>query len=489
MVEKYQSFPDQKGASDSFAKLRLLHLPDMLGKHFLDVGCNEGFFCMVAAAAGAGKVVGIDASPEFIDRAQKRFPQLDFRCQSWDDALDEKFDVILMASAIHYATDQPALIRRLLTLLAPGAVLVLELGISTDGGAEYVEIKRPAGDTRKYATFGSLNKILEGYAYRVIGKSVPQSGDPVPRWVVHITARRPSILMFDTQSFTGKSSMVKLLCQGRGGPKDSFSLISLDGLFNDMEISMAARHPLHEDVISRIFEFKNKKSIYGNKIMEFICETDLIESFIDFVLDSKSRGAELLLWDGYIPENGRYRVRAYLRDKGYVVFSVDPFSDLNYPRLNVNEIFMSFPGNDFALRSQRGIRCEVDGLVISAGRIVIEGWAADLTKGREVETFSAFFNGRALGSKVAYRVMRPGATRETMLPHNIKLGFGVELDQADVTEIPELASLAKEAKGPMTGAKASIFGNRISGMKLFVIDEDGGAIEGHYNPRFSVVVK
>lgn len=43
--KSYQSFPDQAGGSHSFDKLTQLRLPPLAGRSFLDVGCNEGFFC------------------------------------------------------------------------------------------------------------------------------------------------------------------------------------------------------------------------------------------------------------------------------------------------------------------------------------------------------------------------------------------------------------------------------------------------------------
>jgi hypothetical protein len=53
LMTQYQSFPGVKGASESLAKLRALRLPSLQGKRFLDVGCNEGFFCGYARFDGA----------------------------------------------------------------------------------------------------------------------------------------------------------------------------------------------------------------------------------------------------------------------------------------------------------------------------------------------------------------------------------------------------------------------------------------------------
>lgn len=66
----YQSISAPRD-SDSAGKLTALRLPDLTGKSFLDVGCNEGYFCNAALAAGAASVVGIDASKSAIALARQ----------------------------------------------------------------------------------------------------------------------------------------------------------------------------------------------------------------------------------------------------------------------------------------------------------------------------------------------------------------------------------------------------------------------------------
>ncbi len=136
--KSYQSFPDQGGGSHSIEKLIHLRMPPLRNKSFLDVGCNEGFFCGYAKHQGATRVVGLDMSANFIARARVRFPDCEFLQQTWDKLPNEKFDVILLASAIHYADDQPALIQRLVDQLSPDGTLILELGIVSDPANNWV---------------------------------------------------------------------------------------------------------------------------------------------------------------------------------------------------------------------------------------------------------------------------------------------------------------------------------------------------------------
>ena len=78
----YQTFPYRPGSSDSLNKLTQLKILPLTAKSFLDVGCNEGFFCGYALFDGARKVVGIDINEKFINSARQNFPGCDFRSRA-----------------------------------------------------------------------------------------------------------------------------------------------------------------------------------------------------------------------------------------------------------------------------------------------------------------------------------------------------------------------------------------------------------------------
>jgi len=214
---QYQSFDDAKGGSKSaekLAALRLELLPNahsaetpLKGLSVLDLGCNEGFFCGEALRQGATRVVGIDQSKNFLDRARLRFPEARFVRGSWWDLPAAKFDVILFLSAIHYEANQRALLEKLAQHLTPTGVLVLECGVAHSQAKTWQAVKR-ADDIRRYPSFPMLlRELLKPYAGRLMGESVMQGGDPVPRYVFHCPLRRPTAMLVVGQGRAGKSTL------------------------------------------------------------------------------------------------------------------------------------------------------------------------------------------------------------------------------------------------------------------------------------------
>jgi SAM-dependent methyltransferase len=230
-MTQYQSFPGVKGASESLAKLEALRLPPLQGKRFLDVGCNEGFFCGYARFDGAAEVIGIDASKATIARAQARFPDCRFLARSWDQLPEGRFDVILLASALHYADDQAALIHRLIASLTDEGTLVLEIGLASSGKSEWVRVKRSI-DERLFPSRGKLAEILDDYAWKIIGDSVQQAGDPLRRYVVHVRRQKPfAFLLLEPPASRQDDARPDAFCpgEGAGGVRRSDLSADVDG--------------------------------------------------------------------------------------------------------------------------------------------------------------------------------------------------------------------------------------------------------------------
>lgn len=214
---QYQTFPDAPGDSLSLRKLKALRLPVLVGLRFLDIGCNEGFFCGYAKFAGAAEVVGLDASALYIERARQRFAGVQFLQQSWDVLPPGPFDVILLASALHYASDQADLINRAIAALTPGGTLVLELGVAPGEQNAWVEVQRGA-DRRQFPTWAKLTEILGPHAWKLISDSVAQKGDPVPRYTLHINPRKPVAYLALQPPGYGKTTICRELFKPAGVP-------------------------------------------------------------------------------------------------------------------------------------------------------------------------------------------------------------------------------------------------------------------------------
>ena len=180
---------------NSAGKLAALHFPNLIGKSFLDVGCNEGYFCNVAKKQGATRVVGIDINEQAIQRATLLYPDCEFLYQSWDMLPAGSWDIILHTSSLHYAADPYALIKSFDSSLADDGVLILEVGVSPYhnsmiqggqfelGGAFWERVERRVGSVYYPSEMLLRSDLLADFAGQMgrpecqaIRRLVPTSG-------------------------------------------------------------------------------------------------------------------------------------------------------------------------------------------------------------------------------------------------------------------------------------------------------------------------
>ena len=211
---KYQSFPGEPGASLSDQKLAAIRLPlDLTGKRVLDLGCNEGFFCLEAKRRGAKYVLGIDRNPKHIPAARQHAADLgldiEFRHGDMRDLPEGPFDIVIFLSAIHYIPDPADLLSRIRRILSKRGRLILELGVVQGEGMSVGRALRGL-DERMFPTVDLLKDVwLRGYSARLIGPSIAQSGDPVPRRVYHCRRQRTSVVMIHGEGNIGKSTLAR----------------------------------------------------------------------------------------------------------------------------------------------------------------------------------------------------------------------------------------------------------------------------------------
>lgn len=422
-MSQYQSFPDADGASRTFDKLMHLKLPSLAGRTFLDVGCNEGFFCGFARFDGATRVVGIDKSALFIERARARFPEAEFLQQGWDDLPEGPFDVILLASALHYAHDQPALIARLVERLSSDGVLVLELGIAPSKQAEWVKVKRGI-DEREFPSMLMLREVLADYAWKWMGPSVSQDGDPVARHVVHICRRRPVAYLLMAPPGHGKTSVAKRLF-GDGRVR----LIS-----GDHQIGLVAqgRDPGRADVAPELREaiVASYSPFTLDQTIQDLFDRGMGSQLVDLWLAAAGDGDFAL--DVYVPAGHHAGVEQSLRNAGYLPVRLDwePVGPRPQPdavmQKQAEAFYLSQANGTEASASQvadapKAMVGFVDEADVKGGRLVVRGWAVDRT-GATPELLRVRIGAREVEVDAFEKQLRPDVQRALGLGHAL-LGF------------------------------------------------------------------
>lgn len=108
------------------------------GERILDLGCGDGALTLQLIARGA-RVVGVDASPEFVAAARAR--GIDARVGDGEElAFDAAFDAVFSNAALHWMRDHDALLAGVRRALLPGGRFVGEFGAHCNVAAIVVAI-------------------------------------------------------------------------------------------------------------------------------------------------------------------------------------------------------------------------------------------------------------------------------------------------------------------------------------------------------------
>ena len=297
----YQTFDERDGDLQSAQKLSRIRLPkDLKGMRVLDLGCNEGFFCLEAKRRGAEYVKGLDHDPRAIQAASNRAKSagldIDFEVQNMTDPVDDgPFDIILFLSALHYIERPAELLRKIYDVLSPTGLLILETGISSWSSSLSVGRALRSIDERYFPTEALLRNVwLRDYVIRDAGPSVAQAGDPVPRHVYHCRrASKTNVLLI-----TGKGGIGKTVLSLQIG---NVPVISTDRLFAPARAGTPRLSPAqksYEDV------FKSTQSIWAT--WEIIEEKDEVKSYFASVIADAIRhcaGNGLVVVEGFVLES------------------------------------------------------------------------------------------------------------------------------------------------------------------------------------------
>lgn len=418
-MAQYQSFPDAAGDSRTLDKLRALRLPGLEGKTFLDVGCNEGFFCGYAQFAGAHRVVGLDKSRLFLDRARRRFPSCEFVLGDWTNLPDGPFDVVLLASALHYADDQEALVRQLVGLLSRDGVLVLEMGLVNSARSEWRKVKR-GDDQRLFPSMKKLEEILEPYAWKWLGPSVDQAGDPVKRHVVHVSRRRPRAYLLMQPPGFGKSTLAR----------DLFKRAGVQTVSGDELILQVARgqRPAPEALRRLLSEQFSPFRI--DELIRDVFASGLGEALVNVFVDAVQSGDFAL--DVYVPDASHSAVEAAMHKLGYLPVRLSwdragPAPQGSDQQAQVAAAWME----ELSARPLRKrptappalARGYVDHATVEDGQLVLTGWATDAGREHAPERIEVEFDGVVHACRTTVQPRRD-VQRRLRLSHE-RFGFRV----------------------------------------------------------------
>ncbi len=322
----YQDF-DGNGSSKSHEKLKALRLFDIVegrnlstplhGLRILDIGCNEGFFCHEAIRQGASHVVGVDQSATSIKAAKKRTPEAEFHVSSWWNLPDGQFDVIFFLSAIHYEKEQKKLLSHLVNKLSPTGVLVLECGVAPGSANDgWLVIDRWDGPKRYPYWDYLIDELLSDYAVRPVGRSVDQTGDPIPRHVFHCRPKRSTAIIVSGMSHDGKTSLVRNF-HSNGFPAFRCDMFLLQLLNSPMpkEGSLAAKLQGLIDTTKQLDLAQLAISIVGS---------DVLDELAVLMADSLPTDADVFFLEGDILRHAKFfqAVKRQLINRGVRVWSM-----------------------------------------------------------------------------------------------------------------------------------------------------------------------
>jgi SAM-dependent methyltransferase len=413
-MAQYQTFPDAAGDSRTLEKLKALRLPSLEGRSFLDVGCNEGFFCGFARFQGATRVVGIDRSAQFIARARQRFPDCEFDQRGWERLPEGPFDVILLASALHYADDQPALVHALVDLLSPDGTLVLEMGIASSRKAEWTRVKRDI-DERDFPSMPMLRKVLAEHAWKWMGPSIAQDGDPVPRHVVHVTRRRSVAYLLMQPPGYGKSSLASGL----------FARAGVAVVSGDQALGQAAKGRGGGDASRELIEAiaEDYSPFRLDRTIERIFDRGLGADLVALWL-SRAEGGDVAL-DAYVPASRHREIEGLLEARGYLPVRLewDRVGPAPLPEAVVAQAADAFylsllgePADAGAEAARWQPAGYVDEIDLADDRLVVRGWAID-AQGALPQELCVRLGRRNLEVMAIERQLRPDVQRHLGLPH------------------------------------------------------------------------
>ena len=107
----------------------LARVPHRSPAHVIDLGCGPGnSTALLARRWPKARIEGLDSSEAMLDQARRSGIQASWHSgdiPSWQPT--KRYDVIFANAALHWLDDQDALLRRLMSYLAPGGIFAFQV--------------------------------------------------------------------------------------------------------------------------------------------------------------------------------------------------------------------------------------------------------------------------------------------------------------------------------------------------------------------------
>jgi len=389
----YQSFPGVRGDSDSIGKWIALQLTErqIKGKDVLDLGCNEGFFCLKMFELGAKSVLGLDYSEKYIERAKTHLlPEHEnvviYRQENWEklsEYPDNSFDLILCLSAFHYSTSPDwfkkdghhRLLDNVMRVLRPDGLFVLEVGMIDSTEKNWIPIQRIA-DVVYHGTRPAMLELLNKTFAKVElkGPSVNQGGDPIPRYVFHCFKTKQgsftqTVILLTGDPGAGKSTLAEMICEG-----NAIYNLNVDGVL--MTMSEWSKN-------ENLRQMKLQPSRLKTASLEISRQfpTPFVEDFVTEIIEPIKE--KVIIADGYtlgIPAIKERLVRR-LHSAGYRVWQMNKIPSENF----MDSMTPGYPSHALNALKYRYRDEIVDTQSNPAVQELLSSLAASITKGLIVE--------------------------------------------------------------------------------------------------------
>jgi trans-aconitate methyltransferase len=124
------------------------------GEQILDLGCGTGHLANEIKKHGAD-VTAIDSSPEMIEKAEKEFPDVDFKVADGANFhFNKAFDAVFSNAALHWMHRADYVIKCVYDSLKPGGRFVAEMG--GKGNMKYI--------------IAATQQVLAKHGYKILGE-------------------------------------------------------------------------------------------------------------------------------------------------------------------------------------------------------------------------------------------------------------------------------------------------------------------------------